>query len=139
MKTKPSFAISCELFPPNTPEDLLKLRHTCLQLQESCAPDYFSVTFGAGGSNQEKTLKVVAQLIQDEMSVSPHLTCIGLKKEQIRQLLHHYQQLGINRLVTIRGDLPPGEDESHNDFEYANELVEFIRQETGHHFSLSIA
>ena len=130
--------VSFEFFPPHTQkgeENLLKVRKTLATIN----PEYFSVTFGAGGSTQDSTLKTVLEIKQnDKVNVAPHLSCIGSTKENILALLKKYQAADINRLVALRGDIPSGMRHI-GDFNYANELIEFIRQETNDFFNISVA
>ncbi len=132
---KPTF--SFELFPPKTDVGMEKLKTTVRSMNE-VNPLYFSVTYGAGGSTRDRTLETVDWLRSEGIKTAPHLSCIGLHKEEIRELLHHYRDQGINRLVALRGDMPSGMGDT-GDFPYANELVEFIRAETGDHFHLEVA
>lgn len=134
-KYEPTF--SFELFPPKTDEGMAKLRATVHRLAE-VEPLYFSVTYGAGGSTRDRTLETVDWLRSEGIETAPHLSCIGLHTREIRELLQHYQQQGIKRLVALRGDMPSGMGET-GDFPYANELVEFIRAETGDQFHLEVA
>lgn len=131
----PNFSI--EFFPPKTPEGAEKLRATRRQLAE-LSPTYFSVTFGAGGSTQQGTLDTVLDIMADGHPAAPHLSCIGATRESIRVLLKQFQQHGIRRLVALRGDLPSGYGGA-GELRYANELVEFIRQETGDWFHIEVA
>ena len=131
----PNFSI--EFFPPKTPEGAEKLRATRRQLAE-LKPTYFSVTFGAGGSTQQGTLDTVLDIMADGHPAAPHLSCIGATRESIRTLLKQFQQHGIRRLVALRGDLPSGYGGA-GELRYANELVEFIRQETGDWFHIEVA
>ncbi len=128
---------SIEFFPPKTPEGAEKLRATRRQLAE-LSPTYFSVTFGAGGSTQQGTLDTVLDIMADGHPAAPHLSCIGATRESIRVLLKQFQQHGIRRLVALRGDLPSGYGGA-GELRYANELVEFIRQETGDWFHIEVA
>jgi len=132
---KPTF--SFELFPPKTDVGMEKLKTTVHRMNE-VDPLYFSVTYGAGGSTRDRTLETVDWLRSQGIETAPHLSCIGLHKEEIRELLHHYRDQGIDRLVALRGDMPSGMGDT-GDFPYANELVEFIRAETGDHFHLEVA
>lgn len=129
--------ISFEFFPPQTPEGLAKLSGTCLQLA-ALKPEYFSVTFGAGGSTRERTLEAVQQIKNQGLEAAPHLSCVGSTRENIRAVLDTYKTLGIKRIVALRGDLPSGMAIT-GEFHYANELVSFIRAETGDHFRIEIA
>lgn len=133
---KPEYSI--EFFPPKTEEGRIKLGQTTDALAK-LAPAYFSVTFGAGGSTQQGTIDTVKAIIEAGHSAAPHISCIGSTKEKIRQLLQNYIQIGVTRLVALRGDLPSGMGGVAGEFRYANELVEFIRQETGDHFHIEVA
>ena len=128
---------SFEFFPPQTPEGMEKLVAT-RKLLAAHDPAYFSVTFGAGGSTQDRTLQTVAQIKASGSDVAPHLSCVGSTKENIRTLLNTYQTMGVDRIVALRGDLPSGMG-SIGEFHYANELVDFIRAETGDHFHIEVA
>lgn len=129
--------ISIEFFPPQTPEGIEKLRKVRGELA-SLNPQFFSVTYGAGGSTRERTFAVVKEIAAEGFDAAPHLSCIGSTRESIREILAEYKEAGIKRIVALRGDLPSGMAET-GEFRYANELVEFIRAETGNHFSLEVA
>ena len=129
--------ISIEFFPPQTPEGLEKLRTVRAELAK-LNPEFFSVTYGAGGSTRERTFTVVKEIAAEGFDAAPHLSCIGSTRESIREILAEYQAAGIRRIVALRGDLPSGMAET-GEFRYANELVEFIRAETGDWFSLEVA
>jgi methylenetetrahydrofolate reductase (NADPH) len=131
----PNFSI--EFFPPKTPEGAEKLRVTRRKLAE-LNPKYFSVTFGAGGSTQQGTLDTVLDIMADGHLAAPHLSCIGATRESIRAILRQFQEKGIRRVVALRGDLPSGYGGA-GEFRYANELVEFIRAETGDWFHIEVA
>ena len=133
--SKPLF--SFKFYPPQTPEGAEKLAVVRKQLAV-LQPDYFSVTFGAGGSTRERTLEVVQQIKAEGLEVAPHLSCVGSTRDNIRSILQTYQQLGIRRIVALRGDLPSGMA-GIGEFQYANELVSFIRAETGEHFHIEVA
>jgi methylenetetrahydrofolate reductase (NADPH) len=128
---------SIEFFPPKTPEGAEKLRITRRKLAE-LNPKYFSVTFGAGGSTQQGTLDTVLDIMADGHLAAPHLSCIGATRESIRAILKQFQEKGIRRLVALRGDLPSGYGGA-GELRYANELVEFIRAETGDWFHIEVA
>ncbi len=134
-KHKPTF--SFELFPPKTDEGMKKLQIAARKMAE-VNPLYFSVTYGAGGSTRDRTFETVDWLRSEGLETAPHLSCIGLHKEEILELLQRYKDEGISRLVALRGDMPSGMGDT-GDFPYANELVEFIRAETGEHFHLEVA
>lgn len=129
--------LSFEFFPPKTAEGIDKLRETRQQLAKF-DPEFFSVTFGAGGSTRDRTMDTVLEIQAKGFSAAPHISCISSSKSEIRELLHAYQSHGIKRLVTLRGDVPSGEVSS-GDFRYALELVEFIRAETGNYFHIEVA
>ena len=132
-----SFPISLEFFPPKTPEGAEKLRVVRSKLY-ALAPDFCSVTFGAGGSTQEGTLDTVREIVGEGQRGVPHLSCIGQTQASIRQRLATYQAAGVQRIVALRGDLPSGYG-SGGELRYASDLVAFIRAETGEHFKLAVA
>ena len=129
--------ISIEFFPPQTPEGVDKLRAVRARLTE-LKPAFFSVTYGAGGSTRERTFSVVKEIAAEGLDAAPHLSCIGSTRASIRDILDEYQAAGIKRIVALRGDLPSGMAQA-GEFRYANELVEFIRAETGNCFSIEVA
>ena len=129
---------SFEFFPPKTEEGVAKLRNTRDELAK-LKPRFFSVTFGAGGSTREHTFETVCEIQRDSgIEASPHLSCVGSTKDSIRDILNLYRQQGIQHIVALRGDLPSGMGQP-GEFRYANELVEFIRAETGDHFHIEVA
>ena len=129
--------LSFEFFPPKTAEGAEKLRATRQQLA-ALRPDYFSVTFGAGGTTQDGTLSAVLEIQQAGLQAAPHLSCIGSTRGKIGELLQTYRDNGIKRIVALRGDIPSGMVEV-GEFRYANELVEFIRAEHGDWFHIEVA
>lgn len=129
---------SLEFFPPKTDEGREKLRAVRAELVSAIAPAYISVTFGAGGSTQEGTFDAVKEIQDSGTAAAPHLSCIGSTKDSIRALLTRYQDAGISRIVALRGDMPSGMRDA-GELHYANELVAFIRQETGDHFHIEVA
>jgi len=128
---------SIEFFPPKTEEGADKLRAVRSKLAE-LRPKYFSVTFGAGGTTQQGTLQTVLEIKDEGFDAAPHLSCIGGTRESLRAILQEFQAKGIRRVVALRGDLPSGYG-AGGEFRYANELVEFIRQETGDWFHIEVA
>jgi len=134
-KYKPAFSV--EFFPPKTEKGKIKLRKTREELAK-LNPAYISVTYGAGGSTQQGTLDTVLEIKNAGIDAAPHLTCVGSTKENIRGLLQTYIDNGISRIVALRGDMPSGMHET-GELRYANELVEFIRAETGDHFHIEVA
>ncbi len=130
-------AYSFELYPPKTEEGVLKLRKTREELGR-LAPEYFSVTFGAGGSTRERTLDTVLEIRAAGFEAAPHLSCIDSTRDGIREALERYKSNGIKRIVALRGDVPSGMREI-GELRHANELVAFIRGETGDHFRIEVA
>lgn len=139
MTTSPSAhkSFSFEFYPPKTVEGVASLDRVQDQLAK-LDPDFFSVTFGAGGSTRDKTFDTVIGIHNKGIPAAPHLSCVASTKENIREILRNYQDHGITRIVALRGDLPSGML-SAGEFRYANELVEFIRQETGDYFQIHVA
>jgi len=133
-----SRTFSFEFFPPKTTEGQEKLRIVRDALAE-LKPKFFSVTFGAGGSTRDRTLETVLEIQQAGFDAAPHLSCVGSSPENIRAILNQYKQNGIRHLVALRGDLPSGMGSEIGAFRYANELVEFIRNETGDWFNIEVA
>ncbi len=132
-----SHHFSIEFYPPKTPEAFEKLRQTRARLYR-LSPQYFSVTLGAGGSTREGTQDVAIEIHQEGHQAAPHVTCIGTSRETIREKILMYQSLGIRHLVALRGDLPSSYGVL-GEFHYANELVEFVRRETGDWFYIGVA
>jgi len=131
-------AFSFEFFPPKTDKGAENLRNVSKKLATK-NPCFFSVTFGAGGSTQDRTLETVIDIKQHTgVDVAPHLSCIGSTRERIREILNTYMAQGIHHLVALRGDMPSGM-QTAGEFRYANELVDFIRAETGQHFFIEVA
>ncbi|MCK5639694.1 MAG: methylenetetrahydrofolate reductase [NAD(P)H] [Gammaproteobacteria bacterium] len=128
---------SFEFFPPKSEQGQENLATVTNELAK-LNPAYASVTFGAGGSTQEGTVETIGNLLDTGLDAAPHLSCIGSTKETIRELLNIYKEMGVKRIVALRGDMPSGMREA-GAFRYANELVEFIRSETGNHFHLEVA
>jgi len=136
MSTPPA-GVSFEFFPPNTPEGQIRLRETRRQLAE-LGPEFFSVTYGAGGATRDKTLGVVDEIAAEGHAVAPHLSCIGATREGIAELLERWRASGISRLVALRGDLPSGMVDA-GAFRYASDLVAFVREQTGDWFTIEVA
>jgi methylenetetrahydrofolate reductase (NADPH) len=141
MKSQQKFtrSFSCEFFPPKTEQGAENLRNASLKLKQEMSPSYFSVTYGAGGSEQDKTFTAVDMINQASgIDVAPHLTCIGSKKAHISKILTEYKAKGINRIVALRGDIPDGMA-NPGELNFANELITFIRETTGDHFTIEVA
>lgn len=129
---------SFEFFPPKTEEGVARLRDTREQLAR-LNPRFFSVTFGAGGSTRERTFEAVSEIqLESGIMAAPHLSCVGSTKDSIREILESYRNGDIRHIVALRGDLPSGMG-LPGEFRYANELVDFIRSETGKHFHIEVA
>ena len=137
MTATSSRVCSVEFFPPRTQEGVEKLRAARRQLAQ-LKPAFFSVTYGAGGSTRDRTLATVMEIAAQGHPAAPHLSCIGSTKDNIRRILNNYKAQNIRHLVALRGDMPSGMREA-GEFRYANELVEFIRAETGDHFFIEVA
>lgn len=132
-------SFSFEFFPTKTDAGHEKLMGVARQLA-AYNPDFFSCTYGAGGSTRDRTLNTVLQLESEvKIAAAPHLSCVGDSKQELRELLAQYKSAGIKRIVALRGDLPSGMGMAYGDLRYASDLVEFIRQETGDHFHLEVA
>lgn len=132
-----SLPISLEFFPPKTPEGVEKLRIARRALY-ALKPEFCSVTFGAGGSTQDGTLRAVQEINDEGVEAAPHLSCIGQTRQSIRERLAAYRAAGVKRIVALRGDLPSGYGAA-GEFRYASDLIAFIREETGTHFHLEVA
>lgn len=131
-------SFSFEFYPPRTSKGEAALKRARSGLAR-LAPDFFSVTFGAGGSTQAGTLDTVMAIRRDTgIKGVPHISCIGSTRDSVRRLLKTYMDAGVHDVVALRGDLPPGRTEA-GELRYASELVAFIRAETGSHFHIEVA
>lgn len=128
---------SFEFYPPKTKEGEVNLQLVQKKLAD-LNPDFFSVTFGAGGSTRDNTYDAVLDIQNKGVDAAPHLSCVASTRDNIREILKRYHDNGISKIVALRGDLPSGMM-SAGEFRYANELVEFIREETGDHFQIHVA
>jgi methylenetetrahydrofolate reductase (NADPH) len=135
--TRIPIPLSFEFFPPNTPVGADKLKHVVRELA-TVQPEFFSVTYGAGGSTREKTLATVSDIAAQGFEAAPHLSCVGSTREGISEILATYRAQNIRRLVALRGDLPSG-TATAGDFRYANELIEFIRETQGDDWFIEVA
>ncbi len=133
-----SVPISFEFFPPNTPVGSDKLKTVVAELA-AVRPEFFSVTYGAGGATREKTLATVRDIAAQGFAAAPHLSCIGASAESLGELLQIYRDQGCNRLVALRGDLPSGAASTGGAFRYAADLVRFVRQLHGEHWHIEVA
>ncbi|CAM8349552.1 MetF 5,10-methylenetetrahydrofolate reductase [Candidatus Methylopumilus universalis] len=127
---------SFEFFPPSSPEGIKNSKDTRQQLS-AFKPEFYSVTFGAGGSTRDLTLETVLEIKQEGFNAVPHISGISSTKAEIKTLLDLYQQHDIKHLVVLRGDVPHGAV-SRGEFKHANELVSFIRQETNDYFHIEV-
>jgi methylenetetrahydrofolate reductase (NADPH) len=132
-----STPVSFEFFPPNTPVGVEKLK-TVVQELGALRPQYFSVTYGAGGSTREKTLSAVMDIAGAGFEAAPHLSCVGSTRENIAEILATYRKQNIHRVVALRGDLPSG-TATAGEFRYASELVGFIRETQGKDWHIEVA
>jgi methylenetetrahydrofolate reductase (NADPH) len=140
MKSQQQYAqkFSLEFFPPRTDKGMEKLKNVIQELG-TLNPEYMSVTYGAGGTTQAKTLETVRYIQeQTQFSAAPHMTCIGATEESVTELLNTYEALGVNRIVALRGDLPSGMMDP-GEFKYASDLVKFIKDQRGDQFKLEVA
>lgn len=138
-QSKYTQAFSFEFFPPKTDQGREKLERTRDALKQ-LGPKYVSVTFGAGGSTQQGTIETVQSMLKAGLDAAPHLSCIGSTRERVREILHTYADMGVKRIVALRGDMPSGMGiPEAGEFSHANELVEYIRSETGDRFHVEVA
>ena len=129
--------MSLEFFPPKTPDGAAKLRDA-RKLLYKLEPEFCSVTYGAGGSTQKGTFETVGEILKEGVDAAAHLSCIGATKARVRDELANLKSMGVKRLVALRGDLPSGYG-AGGEFQYASDLVAFIRAETGDHFHIDVA
>jgi len=129
--------LSFEFFPPQTAEGVEKLRVARGKLAQ-LSPEFFSVTFGAGGSTRDHTRDIVLEIKDEGLEVAPHISCIASTHDSIRSMLNVYREHGIGRLVALRGDLPSGMARA-GAFRFASELVAFVRSEFGDAFRIEVA
>jgi len=137
MTETPRIPLSFEFFPPKTPEGMEKLRLVRQQLY-ALKPEFCSVTFGAGGSTQEGTFATVRAILAEGVAAASHISCIGATQATVREQLATLKAMGVKRLVALRGDLPSGYGLG-GEFQYASDLVAFIRAETGRDFHVEVA
>ncbi len=133
-----NIALSYEFFPPRTETGRLKLADTRRVLAGQ-RPDFFSVTFGAGGSTRDNTLETVLDIQRSgEAPAAPHLTCVGASNAEILELLQQYRDAGIRHLVVLRGD-PPSGLVGMGECKHAVDLVRLVREHHGDHFRIAVA
>ncbi|HEX6707500.1 MAG TPA: methylenetetrahydrofolate reductase [NAD(P)H] [Albitalea sp.] len=129
--------VSFEFFPPNTPVGDDKLK-TVVQELGAMKPEFFSVTYGAGGSTREKTLNTVSAIARAGFEAAPHLSCVGSTRDSLTEILATYRAQNIRRLVALRGDLPSG-TATTGEFRYATDLVRFVRETQGRDWVIEVA
>src|SRR5260221_14358073 len=134
LNTREQRVFSFEFYPPKTAEGAQRLRTTWKQLGQ-LDPQFFSVTYGAGGSTREGTLRTVLEIRKDGHAAAPHISCIASSREGLREVIHQYKDSGIRHSVALRGDLPSGLAQS-GELRYPSDLVKFIRDETGDWFEI---
>lgn len=132
-----SSELSFEFFPPRTPKGAESLKNVHAELAKF-APSFFSVTYGAGGSTQNGTFEAVQGMREAGSNAAPHLTCVGSSQDDIRGTIKSYLDIGVDRLVVLRGDQPSGMV-GGGQFKYANELVSFVREEFGDSLHIEVA
>jgi len=137
MNTSLKVPLSLEFFPPKTPEGVEKLRAVRAQLY-ALKPEFCSVTYGAGGSTQAGTFATVSEILAEGVAAASHFSCIGATRASVREELQTLKAMGVKRLVALRGDLPSGYG-AGGEFQYASDLVAFIRFETGRDFHIEVA
>ena len=138
MSDKPSTPeLSFEFFPPRTEKGVANLAAVHTELAKF-DPSFVSVTFGAGGSTQEGTYEAIKSMIAEGSNAAPHISCVAASQSSVRSMLDSYLELGVKRLVVLRGDLPSGMVE-RGDFKYASELIGFIRGEYGDGLHIEVA
>jgi methylenetetrahydrofolate reductase (NADPH) len=129
--------LSIEFFPPKSPEGAEKLRAVRQELY-ALHPQFCSVTYGAGGSTQAGTISTLTEILSEGVPAASHFSCIGATRDSVRQQLQDFKRMGVKRLVALRGDLPSGYG-AGGEFQYASDLVAFIRSETGDDFQIEVA
>lgn len=133
-----TFNLSFEFFPPKTDEGHHNFTNAAKQLS-ALEPEYFSVTFGAGGSTRDGTINSIKALQKlSSTAAAPHISCIGSTRDELIALLEEYKKLNVTRVVALRGDLPSGMGQA-GELRYASDLVELIRDTTGSHFHIEVA
>ena len=130
--------ISFEYFPPKTEAGRDKLLKETTPALAELGPEFFSCTYGAGGTTRETTFDVVADIHRQGIEVAPHLSFGGDDHDAVGALLDSYVDLGVKHLVALRGDMPSGMGAAAQ-LVYANELVAFVRKRTGDHFRIAVA
>ena len=130
--------LSFELFPPKTDKGMNNLPETIKKLCEF-HPEYISCTYGAGGGNVGRTREVCQEIIKAGTVPVTHFTVIKNTKEGIKEQLQNYLADGVDHMLALRGDIPRGETTTCGDFNYATDLVAFVRKEFGDKFEIAVA
>lgn len=130
--------VSFEFFPTRTPEGRAKQILTRQELKQF-QPEFFSCTSGAGGSTRDGTLQTVRDILAEQTPIAPHLPCIGMLEQEVIDLLEQYKNMGVNRIVALRGDIPSGTGFGMEGLRYASDLVSLIKSHYGNHFHIDVA
>ena len=131
--------LSFEFFPTRTPEGRAKQVDVRAQLA-AFSPQFFSCTSGAGGSTREGTLQTVRDILDEgQIPAAPHLPCIGMLEDEVLSLLSQYKEMGVHRLIALRGDIPSGTGLATEGLRYAHELVSLVKTQFGSHFHIDVA
>ncbi|MDD2418734.1 MAG: methylenetetrahydrofolate reductase [NAD(P)H] [Oscillospiraceae bacterium] len=133
--SKKQTVYSFEIFPPKKDGSIDTIYNTLNQL-EGLNPDYISVTYGAGGNPADKTTSNISSIVKEKFKILPlaHLTCVNNSREDILEVLDQFKEQGIKNILALRGDFRP-DIPPKTDFRYANELVDFIKNQGGFHIS----
>lgn len=137
MSDNDNLRLSFEFFPPKSDEGRTKLLNVRDELN-ALNPEFFSVTYGAGGSTRDNTKEIIKTFKRDGIAVAPHLSFGGDDEVTMKALLQEYQDAGVDRIVALRGDMPSGMGGAFQMI-YANQLVAFIREHFGDAFELEVA
>ncbi len=129
---------SVEFSPPRNPEGVEKLRAARAELAH-VAPSFYSVTYGAGGSTREGTMRTVMQIHAEGFAAVPHISCVATTRATVREMLQAYRAVGIGHVVALRGDAPSGVPGTAGEFSHASELVAYVRAEFGTAFRIEVA
>ena len=129
--------LSFEFFPTKTPEGAVKLRAVRQELYVT-RPEFCSVTYGAGGSTHDGTFGAVREILEEGIDAASHFSCVGATRATVREQLVELRTMGVRRLVALRGDLPSGYG-TGGEFQYASDLVAFIRREMPDDFHIEVA
>lgn len=129
--------ISFEFFPPKSADAETKLAAVRDRL-DAARPDFYSVTYGAGGSTRDRTLETVLEIREEGRNVAPHLSMGSDEDGTVHDLVDRYRDAGVDRIVALRGDVPSGMG-GRRSVHFAVELVELLRRHAGDHFTIDVA